>query len=115
MTNVTAIRDNAPDPADAPASGRRDRHVVSGKATGEVVRSIFDGGTAEQEAHIAIDGHNGPLADVTIQTDDAEALRDLSVVAAFPANELGTTPTTPPPDTSPAIVPETRVDRMGRL
>ncbi|OBI18590.1 hypothetical protein A5712_21615 [Mycobacterium sp. E2327] len=89
-TNLTVIREDSPDPADVPASGWAGAivTVVTGKVMGEIIRSIFDGGTVADEVHIAIDGHARPLADVTVQTDDAQALRDLAAVAAFLANEL---------------------------
>jgi hypothetical protein len=62
--------------------------AVTGQVMGEIIRSIFDGGTIQDEAHIAIDGHGRPLADVAIQTDDAQALRDLAAVVEFLADEL---------------------------
>jgi hypothetical protein len=62
--------------------------VVAGRVTGEIIRSIFDGGTVQEEAHIAIDGHRRPPADVAIQTDAAPPLRDLAAVGAFLAEEL---------------------------
>jgi hypothetical protein len=89
-TNLTVLRADSPDPADVPATGWVGAivTVVTGKVTGEIIRSIFDGGTVQDEAHIAIDGQDRPLADVAVQTDDAQALRDLAVVAAFLADEL---------------------------
>ncbi|ORW51338.1 hypothetical protein AWB90_05290 [Mycobacterium paraense] len=86
----TVLRSDPPDPADVPATGWAGAivTVVTGKVMGEIIRSIFDGGIVQDEAHIAIDGHGRPLADVTIQTDDAQALCELSAVAAFVANEL---------------------------
>lgn len=90
MQNMSIIRGNAPDPADVPADGWAGAivTVITGKITGEIIRSIYDAGTVEDEVHIAIDGHGRPLADVAIQTDDAQVLRNLSVVAGFLADEL---------------------------
>lgn len=88
--NLTVLRGVSPEPAEVPASGWAGAivTVITGKAMGEIIRSIFDGGAVQDEVHIAIDGHHKPLADVAIQTDDAQALRDLAAVAAFLADEL---------------------------
>lgn len=90
MMNLIVDRADAPKPADVPPHGWAGAivTVIAGKVSGEIIRSIFDGGTVQDEAHIAIDGHGRPLADVAIQTDDAATLRDLAVVAAFLADEL---------------------------
>lgn len=90
-TNISVMRQDAPNPADVPPDGWAGAIVtlIAGKITGEIVCSIFDGGTLEHEAHVAIDGHRRPLADVAIQTDDAQVLRDLSVAPGFLADELG--------------------------
>lgn len=88
--NLTVLRGVSPDPDDVPPDGWAGAvvTVITGKVTGEIIRSIFDGGTVQDEAHIAIDGHSRTLADVAIQTDDATTLRDLAAVAAFLADEL---------------------------
>ncbi|EUA32004.1 hypothetical protein I548_0773 [Mycobacterium intracellulare] len=66
--------------------------MIAGSVTGEIIRSIFDDLSVADEAHIAIDGHGRPLADVAVQTDNAQALRDLAAVATFLADELAGPP-----------------------
>ena len=86
---ITVVHHDSPDPADVPPSGWAGSvvTVIAGKVTGEIIRSIYDGGTIAHEAHIAIDGHD-VIADVDIQVDDPQTLRDLAAVAGALADEL---------------------------
>jgi hypothetical protein len=74
--NLTVLRADPPDPADVPACGWAGEivTVITRKVTGEIIRSIFDGGIVQDEAHIAIDGHSRPLADVAVQTTSRRAI-----------------------------------------
>lgn len=91
-TNLTVLRSEAPTRADVGPDGWAGAvvSVMGGKVTGEIIRSIYDGGTVEDEAHIVIDGHDAAVRAADVQTGDAQTLRDLSAVAAFLADELVT-------------------------
>jgi hypothetical protein len=91
--NLTIIREDAPDPVDAPATGWVGAivTVVTGRVIGEVIRSIGDQPgprTVAHEVHIAIDGHDTSVRFADIQIDDPQILRDLAAVSRFLADEL---------------------------
>ncbi|MGB3521949.1 MAG: hypothetical protein WBA50_10780 [Mycobacterium sp.] len=91
---ITTLRHNTPDPADIPPEGWLGAtfSAVSGLVTGEVVRSIFDGGTVSDEAQLKIDGHDTAVRVADVQTDDPLVLRDLAAVAGCLADELAGDP-----------------------
>jgi hypothetical protein len=66
---ITVVRHDAPDPANVPATGWAGAvfTAISGEVTGEIIRSIYDGGIVEDEAHIAIDGHDTAVRMADIQ------------------------------------------------
>jgi hypothetical protein len=79
------LRGVSSEPADVCASGWADAIVTA--ITGEIIRSVFDAGTVPYGGHRRRRSRE-TLADVAIQTEDAERLRGLAAVAAFFADEL---------------------------
>ncbi|MDO3126523.1 hypothetical protein P5V43_05345 [Mycobacteroides abscessus subsp. bolletii] len=57
--------------------------IKLGHVTGTIIRSVFDGGTVDHEAHLEVARDNSPS-----QIDDPQVLRNLGTVAIELADEL---------------------------